>query len=106
MNNVLEEVKAAENAADKIVEGARQQAQVVVSDAKSNAVRLLKEKEEELALKKAQSLERHREKVLAARQKLLAEGFESLGSLKKGADRKTDDAVALVMEAFESEIGV
>ncbi|MBI2143615.1 hypothetical protein HYU17_00495 [Candidatus Woesearchaeota archaeon] len=106
MNTVLEEVKAAEGEADKIVEQARQQSQGIISEARSNSARLLKEKEDELSIRKAHSLEKQKERVLAARQKLLAEGSEKLESLEKSAGRNAADAVALVMEAFEREIGV
>ncbi len=104
VGNALEEVRAAEKDADRIIEDSNRKKEVVISEARAKAARFLKEREDELAKKKAEAVERLKEKLLASRSKVLGEGSDKLKSLRKSAERKVDEAVELVLEAFENEI--
>ncbi|MBI3036214.1 hypothetical protein HYY73_00435 [Candidatus Woesearchaeota archaeon] len=104
MVTALEEVKQAENDAERLVEDSAKRKESIIAEGRVKAARFLKEKEEGLAGEKADALERQKEKALAAREKVLAEGMEKLKSLRRSAEKQTDDAVELVMDAFEKEI--
>ena len=104
MNTALEEIKQAENDAERLVEDSGKRKESIIADGRVKAAQFLKEKEEGLAREKADTLERQKEKALAAKEKLLGEGRDKLKSLRKSAEKRIDDAVELVMDAFESEI--
>lgn len=104
MNNALEEIKQAENDAERLVEGSVRRKESIIAEGRVKAAQFLKEKEEGLAKEKAEALERQKEKALAAREKVLAEGRDRLKSLRKSAEKRIGDAVELVMDAFENEI--
>lgn len=101
---VLEDVRKAESDADRILDEARLKSAAIVAEAREKAAQSLKENQEELASKLAQFAERRKEKMLALREKARSEGADELRSLRKAGEKKLDDAVALVLEAFESEI--
>jgi V/A-type H+/Na+-transporting ATPase subunit G/H len=102
--SALEEIKIAENDAEKLTIEANEKKNRIISDARAKAAQFLKERADELANKKAQSIERQKEKALAARQKVLDEGEEKLRTLQKSADKKMEDATALILESFDKEI--
>lgn len=104
VGNALEEVRAAEREADRIIEDASRKKEAIISEARAKAARFLKEKEDELAKRKAELMERQKEKLLASRSKVLGEGSDRLKSLRKSAERKEGDSAELVLEAFENEI--
>ena len=104
METALDEIKDAEKEADRIVEEAEKQKQKIISDSRMQAAQFLKGREAELADGKAESIERHKEKILAAREKMLGEGSSGLKLLRKSAEKRAEEAVALVLEAFEKEI--
>ncbi len=101
---VLEEIKLAEKEAERLVGEAGGRRAKIIADARNKAAQFLKEKEDELSRKKAQAAERLKEKLLAARQKLLEEGSDKLKSLRKSAEKRAGDAVELVLDAFEKKI--
>lgn len=103
IGSALEDVRKAEAEADRIVEDARKKAAAIVSGAKEKAAHLLRQRKEETGQKKAQLEARRKEKADAAREKVLAEGSAEIKSLRKLSEKKTDDAVELVLEAFERE---
>ena len=76
MNNVLDELKIAELEAERIVADAEKQKVKIIADARINAAKFVKDKEEELSAKKGQALSRQKEKLSAAREKVLDEGAE------------------------------
>ncbi len=104
MNTALEEIKQAENDAERLVEGSVKRKESIIAEGRVKAAQFLKEKEEGLTKEKVEALERQKEKALAAKEKLLGEGMDKLKSLKKSAEKRMDDAVELVMDAFENEI--
>ena len=104
METALDEIKDAEKEADRIIEDAEKKKQKIISDARLSAAQFLKDREAELAGKKAQAIGRQKEKLLAAREKILGEGVDELKSLRKNAEKRADEAIALVLEAFEKEI--
>lgn len=104
VSNALDEVRAAEKEADRIIEDSNRKKEAIISEARVKAAQFLKEKEDELAKRKAESMERLKEKLLASRNKVLGEGSDRLKALKKSAERKVDEAVELVVEAFDNEI--
>lgn len=104
MNTALEEVKDAEKESEKIVEEVHRQMAAIIADARTKAAQFLKEKEEELARGKAQAMERQKARIMATREKVLAEGLEKLKSLRKAAERRTGAALECVMESFEKTI--
>lgn len=104
VGNALEEVRQAEKEADRIIEDASRKKEAIIGEARAKAARFLKDGGEELAERKAESIERLKEKLLASRSKILGEGSDKLKSLRKSAEMKTDEAAELVLEAFENEI--
>ncbi|MBI2550536.1 hypothetical protein HYV83_05155 [Candidatus Woesearchaeota archaeon] len=104
MNTALEEIKQAENDAERLVEDSGKRKESIIAEGRVKAAQFLKEKEEGLAREKAEALEHQKEKALAAREKVLAEGRDKLKSLRKSAEKQADGAVELVMDAFEKEI--
>ena len=104
METALDEIKDAEKEADRIVEEAEKQKQKIISDSRMRAAQFLKDREAELAEKKAQMIERQKEKISAAREKMLSEGMSELKSIRKNAEKRANDAIDLVLEAFEKEI--
>ena len=100
----LEEIRQAEREADKLIQDAARRKDAIISEARAKAARFLKDREEELAKNKAESLEGLKEKLLATRSKVLAEGADSIKALRKSGEKKTEDAAELVLEAYESEI--
>ena len=102
--NALEEVRAAEREAERIIEDASRKKEAIIGEARAKAAQFLKGKEEGLAKGKAEAMERLKEKLLASRSKVLGEGSDKLKSLRKSAERKVDEAAELVLEAFENEI--
>ncbi len=101
---VLEEVKEAEKEADRLVEAEKQKSVKLLAAVRNKAAQYVKDSEDLLAKKKAQTVERQKEKILAAREKALADGMDRLKSLRKSADKKTAEAVDFVLEAFEKEL--
>ena len=104
MDTALDEIKVAEKKADMLLEEAEKQKQKIMSDARLRAAQFLKDSEAELAEKKAQTIERRRGKLLAAREKILGEGVNELKSLRKNSEKRADEAIDLVLEMFEKEI--
>ncbi|MBI2143239.1 hypothetical protein HYU20_02755 [Candidatus Woesearchaeota archaeon] len=104
VGNALEEVRAAEKEADRIIEDSNRKKEAIISEARAKVARFLKEKEDDFAKRKAESMERLKEKLVTSRSKVLGEGSDKLKSLRKSAEREVDEAVELVVEAFESEI--
>ena len=104
IEHALEEIRKAENEADRLVEEAKRKSSSIISEAKEKAAKMLKETEERLAQKKAQSEGHRKEKTLELRSKILGEGSIELKSLRKSAAKKTDEAAELVLEAFDREV--
>ncbi len=101
---VLEEVREAEKEADRLLESEKQKSARLVADARNKAAQHVKDSEDSLASKKAQMIERQKEKILAAREKVLADGLDKIKALKKSAEKKTAEAVVFVLEAFDREL--
>lgn len=104
METALDEIKDAEKEADNLLEEAEKQKQKIISGARLAAAQFLKDREAGLSEKKAQMIERQKEKIAAAREKILGEGMGELKSLRKNAGKRANDAIDLVLEAFEKEI--
>ena len=100
----LEEVKEAEKEADRLLEAEKQKSIKVIAEARNKAAQYVKDSEDALAKKKAQLIERQKEKLLAAREKVLSEGLDRLKSLRRSAEKKAVVAVDFVLEAFEKEL--
>ncbi|MBI2175847.1 hypothetical protein HYU40_00670 [Candidatus Woesearchaeota archaeon] len=100
----LEEIRQAEKEADRIIEDAGRRKEAVISEARAKAAQFLKDKEKELAKGKASSMENLKEKLLAARSKVLSEGSEKVKVLRKSGEKKVSEAAELALEAFENEI--
>jgi len=103
-SKTLEDIRLAEKEAERIVTEANSKKPKIISDARARAAQFLKEKEVELAGQKAIAAEKQKEKITAARGKLLGESSEKLKSLRKSSEKRTDDAVNLVLDALEAEI--
>lgn len=99
----LEEIRQAEKEADRIIEDAAHRKGAIISEARAKAARFLKDREEELAKGKAKSMEQLKEKLLAARSKVLSEGSERVKALRKSGERKISEAAELAIAAFENE---
>ncbi len=104
METALGEIKDAEKEADRIVEEAGKQRQKIISDSRMRAAQFLKDREAELAEGKTEAMERQKEKILVAREKILGEGLNELKSIRKNAEKRVNDTINLVLEAFEKEI--
>ena len=104
LQTVLEEVRQAESEAEKLIVEAGRKKETIIAEARARAAQFLKEKEEELAKKKANVIGLEKEDILAARQKVLGQGGDRLKSLRKSAEKKLEDAVELALEAFDKEI--
>lgn len=100
----LEEIRQAEKEADRIIGDAARRKDAIISESRAKAARFLKDREEELAGDKANSMERLKGKLLESRSKVLSEGSERVKVLRKAGERKISEAAELVLEAFESEI--
>ena len=104
IETALNEVKGAEKEAERLVEDEKQKAAKLIAEAKNKSLQYVKNSGDELARKKTQLIERQKEKILAATEKVLADGIEKLKLLKKSAEKKTAEAAEMVVEAFEKEI--
>ncbi|MBI2141376.1 hypothetical protein HYU16_03035 [Candidatus Woesearchaeota archaeon] len=104
METVLDEIKGAEKEADRLVEEAERQKQKIMADSRLRAAQFLKDREAELAEGKVQAVERQKEKIAAGREKILGEGVSELKSIRRNAEKRANDAIDLVLEAFEKEI--
>ena len=104
IETALDEVKGAEKEADRLVEDTKHRGAKLIAEVRKKADEYVKNSEEELAKKKAQLMEHQKVKVLAAREKVLAEGLDRLKSLRKSAEKRAAEAVDVVLEAFEKEI--
>ena len=100
----LDEVREAEREADRLLEAEKQKSAKLVADARNKAVQHVKDSEGSLANKNAQVIERQKEKIVATREKVLADGLDRLKLLRKSADKRTAEAVDFVLEAFEKEL--
>ena len=100
----LDEIRQAEKEADNLIGDAARKKDAIIGEARARAAQFLKDRGEELAKKKAESIERLKEKLLASRSRVLGEGSDKLKSLRKSAEMKTDEASELVLEAFKNEI--
>ena len=100
----LDEVRKAESEAERLVADAKKKAAAIVLDARGKASQFLKDREHELAVRKAQLEAKRSERMLAIREKAMAGGSLELKSLRKSAERKVDDAVGIVLDGFEREI--
>ena len=100
----LDEVREAEREADRLLEAEKQKSAKLVADARNKAAQHVKDSEGSLDNKNAQVIERQKEKIVATREKVLADGLDRLKSLRKSADKRTAEAVDFVLEAFEKEL--
>ena len=100
----LEEIRQAEREAGKLIQDAGRRKDAIISEARTKATQFLKDREEELAKNKAESIESLKVKLLATRGKMLSEGADSIKALKKSGEKKTSEAAEFVLEALESEI--
>ena len=100
----LEEIRQAEKEANKLIQDAARRKDAMISEARAEAAQFVKDREEELAKNKAESLQDLKEKLLATRVKVLSEGAESIKALRKSGEKKTSEAAELVLEALENEI--
>ena len=100
----LDEVREAEREADRLLEAEKQKSAKLVADARNKAAQHVKDSEGSLDNKNAQVIERQKEKIVATREKVLADGLDRLKLLRKSADKRTAEAVDFVLEAFEKEL--
>ncbi|MBI2145235.1 hypothetical protein HYU18_02825 [Candidatus Woesearchaeota archaeon] len=104
IGSALDEVREAERDAERLVEEAKLKALSIVSEARAKASQLLKDREAELSRNGEQLSEKQGERLRALREKILAEGSSELKSLRRAAEKKSDAAVGLVLDAVEKEI--
>ena len=104
IETALNEVKGAEKEAERLVEDEKQKAAKLVAEVRNKSSQYVKNSGDELARKKAQLIERQKEKIMAAREKALADGMDKLKLLKRSAEKKTAEAAEMVVEAFEKEV--
>lgn len=102
--STLDEIKQAENDADRIVEDARKKSAAIVAGAKEKAAEILRQGSEEAARVSGQLAGKRQEKLQAVREKVLGEGAAEIKSLRKSGEKRVEEAVGLVLEAFEMEI--
>lgn len=100
----LDEVRKAEKEADNMIADAGRKRDAILSEARAKAAQFLKTREEELAKMKAEAVESLKAKLLAAKGKMLGEGSDKIKAFRKSAEKKTGEAVQLVLEAFGDEI--
>lgn len=100
----LDEIRQAEKEADRLIGDAAGRKDAIIGESRAKAARFLKDREEEFAKDKANSMERLKEKLLASRSKVLSEGSERVKALRKSGERKVGEAAELVLAAFDNEI--
>ena len=100
----LEEIREAEKEADRLLEAEKHKSTKLVAEARNKAAQHVKDSEDSLTERKAQMVEQQKEKIMAACEKVLADGLDRLKSLRMSADKKTSEAVDFVLEAFEKEL--
>ena len=104
IETALDEVKGAEKEADRLVEEEKRKVVKFIAEVRNKAAQYVKESEEDLAKKKAQLMEHQKVKILAARERVLADGLDRLKLLRRSAEKREAEAVDVVLEAFEKEI--
>ena len=104
IETALNEVKGAEKEAERLVEDEKQKSAKLMAEVRNKSSQYVKNSSDELARKKAQLIERQKEKIMAAREKALADGMDKLKLLKRSAEKKTAEAAEMVVEAFEKEV--
>lgn len=104
IETALDELKGAEKEADRLLEAEKQQVTKLMAEVRNKAAQYVKDSEDATAKKKVQLLEKQKEKIHAASEKVLYEGRDKLKSLRKSAEKKVDDAVRVALEAFEQEV--
>ena len=104
IETALNEVKGAEKEAERLVEDEKQKAAKLMAEARNKSLHYVKSSDDDLSRKNAQLMERQKEKIQAAAEKVLADGLEKLKILKKSAEKKTAEAAEMVVEAFEKDV--